>query len=94
MSDDSSSFTYIIYSRQRTRSAKIITFRLNPELNELLSTAARKSGKSKSEFIRDSLQDFIKFLESSLGTEVSLLKYDRDTDSKNKKRFDEFVVLV
>ncbi|MCS7099074.1 MAG: ribbon-helix-helix protein, CopG family [Sulfolobales archaeon] len=94
MSDDRFNFIYIPHSQTRTHGAKIITFRLNPELNELLSTAARMSGKSKSEFIRDSLLEFIRFLESSLGAEVSLLRYSNNSNSKNKKKFDEYVVLV
>lgn len=94
MTDDRASLTYLVYSRQKTQCAKIVTFRVNTELNDMISTAAREAGKSKSEFIRDSIVDFIKFLEDNLGVEVNLLKFVPNSDKGDRKRFDEFVVLV
>lgn len=94
MINDRANPSYLVYSRQKAQCAKIVTFRVDPELNDLITTAARSAGKSKSEFIRDSIVEFMKFLETNLGVEVSLMKYVRNPGEDDKKKFDEFVVLV
>ncbi|MEM1623563.1 MAG: hypothetical protein QW543_05490 [Sulfolobales archaeon] len=85
---------YSVNSRQRSQCAKIVTFRVNAELNELIVVAAKEAGKSKSEFIRDSIVEFMKFLEMNLGTEVTLMKHVRNPNNEDKDRFNEYVVLV
>ncbi len=88
-------FAYLVYPpRQRTRYAKIVTFRISPELNELITVAARRTGKSKSEFIRDSVVEFVRFLETSLGAEVDLARYLLKSERKDKERLEESVVLL
>lgn len=94
MVSDRTNLSYLVYSRQKTQCAKIVTFRVNPELNELIVAAAKDAGKSKSEFIRDSIVEFVKFLEMSIGVEADLMKYARNPGEDGKKRFDEFVILV
>lgn len=94
MVDAKNTFVYLGYIQQKRRCARIVTFRVDSELNELISAAAKNTGKSKSEFIRDSVVDFIKFLEDNVGIEVSLQKYVPDPSKKNKKGINEFVVLV
>lgn len=89
-----STFIYPGYMLQRRRCARIVTFRVDSELNELISVAAKNTGKSKSEFIRESVIEFIKFLEDNVGIEVSFQRYIPDPGMKNKKRTNEFVVLV
>ncbi|MEM2288823.1 MAG: hypothetical protein QW503_07030 [Sulfolobales archaeon] len=94
MVGNSTNLYYLIHSRQKPQCAKIVTFRVNTELNELIVIAAKEAGKSKSEFIRDSIVEFVKFLEMNLGAEVSLMKHVRNPNDENKERFDEYVVLV
>jgi len=94
MADTRSTFVYLGYMQQRRRCARIVTFRVGSELNELIAVAARSASKSKSEFIRESVVEFIKFLEDNIGVEVSFQKYLSDSKEKNKKGVNDFVVLV
>ncbi|MEM0351719.1 MAG: hypothetical protein QW459_01915 [Sulfolobales archaeon] len=94
MASNRVNLNYLINSRQKPQCAKIVTFRVNTELNELIVVAAKEAGKSKSEFIRDSIVEFMKFLEMNLGTEVTLMKHVRNPNNEDKGRFNEYVVLV
>lgn len=94
MTNNRTNLSYLVYSRQKPQCAKIVTFRVNPELNELIIAAAKDAGKSKSEFIRDSIVEFVKFLEMNMGVEVDLTRYTRNPSEDDKRRFDEFVILV
>lgn len=75
---------------QRPNCAKIVTFRIDRELNELISEAAKRMGKSKSEFIRESVIEFLRYLDG-VGVRVELQSY---TKLSNKRDHDNPVVLV
>ncbi len=94
MTDAGAEFILVRPPRQRTRYARIVTFRIAPELNDLITVAARDAGKSKSEFIRDSVAEFVRFLETNLGAEVDLTRYLFKPERKEEERFEEFVVLL
>jgi len=81
---------YELALRYKHNCAKIVTFRISRELNELISDAARKAGKSKSEFIRESVLEFLKYLDGS-GVKVELQSYTRPSGRRNH---DNPVVLV
>ena len=81
------------YPGRRLRCARIVTFRVSRDLDTMITIAARKAGKSKSEFIRESVAEFIKFLEDNLGVEVDLQRYTSEP-GRDGRRLNEFVVLV
>jgi len=75
---------------QRPNCARIVTFRISQELSEMISEAARRMGKSKSEFIRESVIEFLKYLDG-VGVRVELQSY---TKLSSKRNHDSPVVLV
>ncbi len=81
---------YELALRHKHNNARIVTFRISRELNELISEAARRAGKSKSEFIRESIFEFLKYLDG-VGVKVELQSYTR---SSSRRNHDNPVVLV
>jgi len=81
---------YELTLRQRHNCAKIITFRISRELSEMLSEAARRAGKSKSEFIRESVIELLRYLDG-VGVRVELQSY---TKPNSRRNHENPVVLV
>ncbi len=73
---------YELALRHKHNCAKIVTFRISRELDELISEAARRTGKSKSEFIRESVFELLKYLDGA-GVKVELQSYTRPSSRRN-----------